>query len=214
MLASASRLRSAECRCRGEWACARPICFLSTGALSTPPSKGGALPPEVPVRRLEGQVTGVPAGRLDRPAMPTRGWRRPTATGSGITTAPRAADAPPPQRSPSRTNTTRSSLHRRPTPARHRPPSPSTSNHPPSSSPRRFTHRSPPHRSPRPSTASLRLPPPRPPGPPASAWADPPGFTWMVEEGGPAQRGGPPSSKASGAERNEQVWAGRRPVRP
>jgi hypothetical protein len=35
----------------------------------------------------------VPAGRLDGAARPTRGWRRPTATGSGITTAPRAADA-------------------------------------------------------------------------------------------------------------------------
>jgi hypothetical protein len=52
---------------------------------------------------------------------------------------------------------------------------------------------------------------------PPPAHQHPPGqtrttFTWHVEEGGPAQRAGPPSSKAQ-AGSEKRPWAGRRPVR-
>jgi hypothetical protein len=56
------------------------------------------------------------------------------------------------------------------------------------------------------------LPPPRP-RPTRTRLGCPPRFTWRVEEGGPAQRGGPPSSKAQ-AGSEKRPWAGRRPVRP
>jgi hypothetical protein len=210
MSASASRLRSAECRCRAEWACAPLIWFLSTGALSTPPSKGGAQPPAGAC-----PSPGGPRWRVRPPAAWTRpdrlaGWRRPTATGSGITTAPRAADARHHNDRRAEPTPARPFTDARPLPTTVRTTSTFNlpTNHLPSPPPRRFTHRSPPHRSPGsllPCSDCRRTAPPQP----AAAWADPPGLPGRSRKGRPAQRVGPPSSQSPGGKRSEHGYAGR-----
>jgi hypothetical protein len=165
-----------------------PICIMRSGALPTPPlSNGGAARPqrECPQRggpsRLEGRGYARPArpdggspGRLALAETNGNG-RRLRRRHAQQTSRTRQTTAEP-------TNTSRSSLHRRPTPPLLSAPPPSISR--PSTPALRVastahpTHRSSPHRSPRLSASLLRLPPSRT-GPPAP----PPGLAHPVLPG-------------------------------
>jgi hypothetical protein len=129
--------------------------------------------------------------------------------------SPAAADSRDRHTPRADTDISPSSPHRRPTPPFRPVPTPNSSRPGPPPPPRRL-HGSPtgPHNTHQPTHHALPLPRCRrpAPGPLAPAWAARPGFTWRVEEGGPARSGGPPSSKAQ-AQSGEQVGAGRRPVR-
>ena len=138
------------------------------------------------------------AGRAPAHAPRVRASRRPTA--AAAPTRPRSSRQPRPPHTPSRHR--QKPIEPPPTPDPALPP-PSLLPTPPAPDPPPPPRRldgapTGSHNTHQPTHHTLPLPRCRrpAPGPPAPAWAGPPRFTWRVEEGRPAQRGGLPSSKA------------------